>query len=168
VCERSGVTRYHDYLRWLYKGGRPNGFAKLQNRASAAVFARGVFPRRVASLEVKGRKSGRAVTLPIVIADLAGERYVVSMLGEAAHWVQHVRADHGRAVLRHGSSEAITLTEVDVSERAPILRRYLEVAPGARPHIPVERAAPIEEFERVADDFPVFRIVTRDPDPSSG
>ena len=79
------MTRYHDYLRWLYKGGRPNGFAKLQNRASAAVFARGVFPRRVASLEVKGRKSGRAVTLPIVIADLAGERYVVSMLGEAAH-----------------------------------------------------------------------------------
>jgi hypothetical protein len=155
------MSRYHDYLRWLYKGGRPNRLARLQNSASAAVFARGVLPHRAASLEVKGRKSGGTVTLPVVIADLAGERYLVSMLGESANWVQHVRADEGRATLRHGRCEAITLEEVPVEDRPAILRRYLDVAPGARPHIPVERNAPLEDYERVAASLPVFRIVER-------
>jgi hypothetical protein len=157
--EWSAVSRYHDYLRWLYKGGRPNRLARLQNSASAAVFARGVLPRRAASLEVRGRKSGRTVSLPVVIADLAGERYLVSMLGEGANWVQHVRADHGQAILRHGRCESVTLEEVPVEDRPAILRRYLDVAPGARPHIPVERSAPIADFERIAPSFPVFRIV---------
>jgi long-subunit acyl-CoA synthetase (AMP-forming) len=29
------MTWHDDYLRWLYRGGRPNVFARLQNRASA-------------------------------------------------------------------------------------------------------------------------------------
>ena len=33
---------YGDYLRWLYKGGRPNVFARVQNRASALAFATAV------------------------------------------------------------------------------------------------------------------------------
>jgi hypothetical protein len=32
---------YADYLRWLYKSGRPNCFARMQNRASAVVYAAG-------------------------------------------------------------------------------------------------------------------------------
>ena len=38
------------------------------------------------------------------------------------------------------------------------LGRYLEVTPGARPDIPVDRHAPVEEFERIAGEYPVFRI----------
>jgi len=61
-------------------------------------------------------------------------------------------------VLRHGRRERIRLEEVDPGARAPILRRYLEVAPAARPHIPVGRTAPLEDFARIAADYPVFRI----------
>lgn len=149
---------YDDYLRWLYKGRRPHWFARLQNRASAAAFGAGVWPSRVAALDVTGRRSSRVVTFPVAIADVDGNRYLVSMLGERANWVGNVRADEGRAVLRHGRREAVKLAEVRVSERAPVLRRYLEVAPGGRPHIPVDRHAPLEEFERVAERYPVFRI----------
>jgi len=39
-----------------------------------------------------------------------------------------------------------------------ILRRYLQVAPGARPHIPVDRRAPLVEFEQIAARYPVFGI----------
>jgi hypothetical protein len=46
-----------------------------------------------------------------------------------------------------------------VRARAPILRRYLALAPGARPHVPVDRRASLEQFARVAGAFPVFRIV---------
>ncbi|MCA2229938.1 hypothetical protein [Nonomuraea aurantiaca] len=34
-------------------------------------------------------------------------------------------------------------------------------APGARPHIPVDRRAPLEEFERIASRIPVFHITAR-------
>ena len=51
------------------------------------------------------------------------------------------------------------LQEVSPPDRAPVLRRYLQVAPGARPHIPVDRKAPLADFERISPDYPVFRIL---------
>ena len=157
-----GVWTYSDYLRWLYRSGRPNGFARLQNRISAVAFAAGVLPKRAGALEVRGRRSGTVVSFPVVIADYEGERYLVSMLGDRANWVRNVEADGGRAELRHGRREQVTLELVDPSERAPVLRRYLALAPGARPHIPVDRRAPLDEFERVAADYPVYRIRPRE------
>jgi len=155
------MGRYADYLRWLYKSGRPNRFARLQNQASAAVYAAGVWPRRVAALDVRGRKSGRVISLPVVIAEVGGERYLVSMLGQDVNWVRNVRAAGGDAVLRHGRREAIRLVEVSADARAPVLRRYLEVAPGARAHVAVDRRAPVQAFERIAPEIPVFRITAR-------
>ncbi|HLN75406.1 MAG TPA: hypothetical protein VK204_00095 [Nocardioidaceae bacterium] len=131
------------------------------NRASALQFSAGhLSPTRAVTLEVVGRRSGRTISFPVVVADYQGERYLVSMLGQEANWVRNVRAAGGRAVLRRGGHEAVHLTEVDVGSRAPILRRYLEVAPGARPHVPVDRHAPLEDFEHIAAQFPVFRITT--------
>jgi deazaflavin-dependent oxidoreductase (nitroreductase family) len=155
------MGRYGDYARWMYRRGRPNAWARWQNRASAAAYAVGVWPKRVAALEVRGRKSGRIISFPIVIAEHDGERYLVSMLGEKANWVRNVTAADGEAVLRHGRSEAIRLVEVPVAARAPILRRYLDVAPGARPHIAVDRRAPLEDFAQIAPGIPVFLITPR-------
>jgi hypothetical protein len=31
-------------------------------------------------------------------------------------------------------------------------------APGARPFFPIDRRAPVTEFERIVDQYPVFRI----------
>jgi deazaflavin-dependent oxidoreductase (nitroreductase family) len=152
------MKRYDDYLRWLYRGGRPNRFAQLQNRASAVAFAAGIAPRRVAALEITGRRSGRAIAFPVVITDVDSERYLVSMLGNDVNWVRNLKAARGRAVLRHGRRESVHLEEVEPGTRAPILRRYLQVAPGARPHMPVDRTAPLTEFARIAADYPVFRI----------
>ena len=154
------MTGYSDYLRWMYRDGRPNLFARVQNRVSALAFSAGIWPRRVATLEVRGRRSGRLISFPVVIAEFGGERYLVSMLGERSNWPRNVRAADGRAFLRHGRREGVTLVEVDPGARAPILRQYVAVAPGARPHIPVDRHADLDKFERVAADFPVFRITT--------
>ena len=70
-----------------------------------------------------------------------GERYLVAMLGSEANWVRNVRADDGAAVLRHGRRERVRLEEIEPGQRAPILQRYLQVAPGARAHFPVDRHA---------------------------
>jgi hypothetical protein len=125
---------------------------------SAMAFAAGIAPRRVAALGITGRRSGRVISFPVVIADVDGERYLVSMLGNDVNWVRNLTAAGGRAVLRHGRRESVHLEEIEPGARAPILRRYLQVAPGARPHMPVDRTAPLTEFARIAADYPVFRI----------
>jgi deazaflavin-dependent oxidoreductase (nitroreductase family) len=148
----------HALRRRLYRGHRPHRFAAIANRAQATLASMGMPPKRLVTLEVRGRRSGRLRSLPVVVAEYEGERYLVAMLGREANWVRNVRAAQGDVVLRHGRREAVHLDPVDPERRAPILKRYLELAPGARPHIPVARDAPLADFERLAADYPVFQI----------
>jgi deazaflavin-dependent oxidoreductase (nitroreductase family) len=148
-----------DVKRWLYRGQRPNWIARMLNRAWAAVASSGVTSNYVVTLEVTGRKSGRTVSFPVVVAVVDGQQYLVSMLGENVQWVHNVRAAGGRAVLRSGDHEEVHLEEVPTDQRALILKAYLQRAPGARPHVPVNKDAPLAEFEKVAMAFPVFRVV---------
>ena len=146
--------------RWLYRGQRPNWIARILNRAWAAVVSSGVASRDYVTLEVIGRKSGRVVSFPLVMVIVSGERYLVSMLGENAQWVRNVRAAGGRAVLRRGGREEVQLEEISPDQRAPILKAYLQIATGARPHVPVDKDAPLAEFEKIAPTFPVFRVTS--------
>ena len=145
--------------RWLYRGGRPNLLARAVNGLWAKIFGLGIARDYLVTLEVPGRRSGRIMSLPLVMAVVDGQRYLVSMLGDRVDWVLNVRAAGGQAVLRHGRREAVRLEDLPVSARAPILKAYLQRAPGGRPHIPVDKDAPLPEFEKVAPAFPVFRVV---------
>jgi hypothetical protein len=82
----------------------------LWRRAASA----GLAPRRLSTLEVQGRRTGRLISFPVVVADYQDERYLVAMLGERVNWVANVRAAGGKAVLRHGGREAIHLEEIEV------------------------------------------------------
>jgi len=157
------MPRWRDrYYRWMYRGGRPNWWARPQNRLSAIIGA--LVPSRMVELEVTGRRSGRRISFPLAVTDYQGERYLVAMLGENTNWVRNVRAAGGRAVLRRGlRREIVRLEDVDAAARAPILRRYLDRAPGARPHIPVDRRAPLAQFGAIAGRFPVFRVTPATP-----
>jgi len=146
--------------RWFYRGGRPNRVARILDRGGAMVCALGVAPDYMVTLEVPGRRTGRIVRLPLVMVLIDGKRYLVSMLGEDVNWVCNVRAADGRVTLRHGRSEDVKLEEVAPEDRAPILKDYLDRAPRAGAHMPVEKDAPLAEFERVSSRFPVFRVVS--------
>jgi hypothetical protein len=148
------------FKRWLYRGGRPNILAKILNRGWAILHSLGIFPNWFVTLEVAGRKSGKTMSFPLAMTVVNGERYLVSMLGEETNWVQNVRAADGKARLVHGISEQVLLHEVDIKQRAPILKVYLQIAPGARPHIPISKDAPISEFDKIASKYPVFRLET--------
>jgi hypothetical protein len=90
-----------------------------------------------------------------------GERYLVSMLGEEVNWVRNVKAAGGNVTLRHGRREEVHLEKVEEDHRAPVLKAYLKRAPAARPHLPIDKDAPLAEFEQVSPRFPVFRVVSR-------
>ena len=151
------------FKRWMYREGRPHLLAKILNRGWAWIHSLGVAPDYLVTLEVVGRKSGKVISFPLVMIVMNGERYLVSMLGEEANWVQNIKAAGGKARLRHGIDEQVLLKEVDVNHRAPILKAYLQHAPGARPHISINEDAPIAEFEKIASVYPVFRLEISHP-----
>lgn len=152
-----GNVTFH---RWLYRKGHPNRLAKILNRGWAFLHALGIAPNYLVTLEVAGRQSGKMISFPLVLTVMNGERYLVSMLGEDANWVRNVKAAGGNARLRHGIREHVHLEEVDVRQRAPILKAYLQQAPGARPHIPINKDAPVAAFETITTQYPVFRLET--------
>ncbi|HEY3718490.1 MAG TPA: nitroreductase/quinone reductase family protein [Jatrophihabitantaceae bacterium] len=108
-------------------------------------------PSLLSRLSVPGRSSGQWHTTPVAVLDHEGQRYLVSYRGES-HWARNLRASgHGR-LQRKRQVEEITVTEVPVEERPPLLEAY-----GARfgkmPTVgPVLRALPDPA------DHPIFRI----------
>lgn len=145
--------------RWIYRGNRPSWIAQLLNKAWEAYHSSGFGPRHWVTLEVIGRKSGKTISLPVVAAIVDEQYYLVSMLGSEAQWVQNAHAAQGKAFIRKAGRTEVRLEEVPVEQRPAILKDYLQRAPGARPHFPVSKDAPLKEFEAVAASFPVFRII---------
>jgi hypothetical protein len=82
------------------------------------------------------------------------------MRGNDCNWVSNVRAANGQVSLVRRRRVYCLLREVPVEQRAPIIKRYLNQVPGARPHIPVDRHADVTQFEIIAPDYPVFLITT--------
>jgi deazaflavin-dependent oxidoreductase (nitroreductase family) len=154
---------YRHGNRLFYREGRPNRLGRAAGELWVAAADRGLTPSYLVSLETVGHRTGRRSAVPLVLADHGGQQYAVSMLGERSPWVRNVRAAGGRAVLRHGSRREVNLVEVPPADRPPILKAYLSRAVGGRPHIPVDPGAPLEAFERIAPDFPVFRIEAVSP-----
>jgi hypothetical protein len=87
---------------------------------------------------VPERRSGSIISFPVVIADLDGERFLVAIVGERTNWMCNVQAADGRAVLRHGRSEAVRLEDVAVdSAFVPVEG---DQRPSSRPSRPGDAA----------------------------
>ncbi len=140
---------------------RPSGFTKWMNGVMGALGARGIGPKKMAKLEIKGRKSGVVRSVAVNLLNFDGQRYLVAPRGET-EWVRNARAANGEAVIRRSKLESVTLTEILVGERAPIIQTYLhENAWATQREFGISPKAPINEFEAIADKHPVFKITPR-------
>jgi hypothetical protein len=52
----------------------------------------------------------------------------------------------------------VKLNEIPPAERAPILKAWARVATSGREHLPAAWDADVAAFERIAGDYPVFRV----------
>ena len=145
-------------MRLLYRDWRPTLLGRWINRLNCWWSGLGLPPKIQAALEVRGRTSGRIRTLPVVIAIVEGERYLVSMLGAQSDWVKNVEAADGRAIIRQGAKHPVRLELVPSDQRAPILKEYVRIALSGRCHFPLPPGAPLAEFEAIAPRYPVYRI----------
>jgi hypothetical protein len=138
---------------------KPSGAVKLMNAFIGRLASFGLIPGGTAQLQVKGRRSGQTRSVAVTLVEHEGSRFLVAPRG-TTEWVRNVRAADGRAVLRHGKSESIRLEEIPVERRAPIIKPYIKkTARVTEREFGIRADAPMEEFERVAPDHPVFRIV---------
>lgn len=129
------------------------------------ITALGITPRTL-TLEVPGRRSGKALRLSLSPARLEDREYLVSLAGERG-WVKNVRAANYEACLLHGKRVPILLREVPVEQRAPILlawvsKRAFTRSPrrAARLYFGLE-APTLADMERLAQKYPVFLIERR-------
>ena len=146
------------YLRYFYRDWKTTLVGRIWNRAFAFVSGLGVLPRMLVTLQTHDRLSGRLCSTVLVAAELEGQRYVVSMLGDHSGWVENLRVAGGMALVKRGRASPVKLTEIAVRERAPILKQWSKVASSGRRHLPVSPDAPLAAFEAIATDYPVFRI----------
>ncbi len=108
-------------------------------------------PSMISKLSVPGRRSGRWHAVPVAVLDHEGERYLVSYRGES-DWTRNLRASMRGRLTRKGEVEEITVVEVPVAERKPLLEVYADRF-GKMPTVGrVLRALPDPA------DHPVFRI----------
>ena len=113
-------------------------------------------------LTVPGRQSGIPRSTPVALLTVNSHRYIVAGLDDA-DWVLNARA-MGRGTLHRGrTDEHVSLTELPVAERAPILREFPRLVPNGVPFFTrlYGVTADPEQFAALAERCPVFRVETR-------
>lgn len=146
------------FMRLLYRNWRPTRLGRWIGRLmiwwTGLNRSRGI----VAILEVKGSTPNQNSTVPMVIATVDDKQYIVSMLGPGSNWVRNVDAANGYAVLRRERPRPVRLVPVEPEKRAPVLKEYVRVATSGRKHFPLAVDAPLSEFHKIAERYPVFRV----------
>ena len=75
-------------------------------------------------LSVPGRTSGKIQQVPVNLLEQGGRRYLVAIRGNA-QWVRNVRVAGGARLQVGRRAEEVTLVELPVEQRVPVLRLYL-------------------------------------------
>jgi deazaflavin-dependent oxidoreductase (nitroreductase family) len=124
-----------------------------------ALLRAGVKMGTASLLTVRGRKTGQPHTVPVLLVEQGGQRWLVAPYGEV-QWVRNIRAAGTATLTRGRRSEAIRVTELSAREAALVLKQYLRVQHAAdiRSYFDATKDSPIEAFEREAARHPVFAI----------
>lgn len=134
---------------------------RLVNAVVGPLSRIGLAGRHTYILTVRGRTTGLAYSTPVRLIE-DGERWLVAPYGEVG-WVRNARAAGEVEVNRAGRSERLRVEEVAPEQAAPVLKRYLESVPIARPFFDVTPDSPLDEFITEAPRHPVFRMTDERP-----
>ena len=109
-------------------------------------------------LEVRGRKSGKTISLPVDPLDLNGQRYLVCARGNS-NWVRNSRAAGEITLVRAMRRRRYAARELPADLRPPILKAYLDrFASEVQRFFPVPKGSPVEVFNDLAPRYPVFAL----------
>jgi deazaflavin-dependent oxidoreductase (nitroreductase family) len=147
-------------------------FVRFDNAVMRRLLRSGVRIGTFAVLTVRGRKTGRPVSVPLVVFPYDGQRHLVASYG-IVNWVRNLRAAGGRAELRRGRNvENVVAQELSPDEAGPVLSASLRAGPpgiprpivrlfrrySVLPYLEVDMESSAEEFVRAARNHPVFSL----------
>jgi hypothetical protein len=148
---------------------RPGAVDRIFGRTLAFLVRVGVVRGHFYVLEVRGRKSGKIISLPVDPLDFGGKRYLVCARGET-NWVRNARSAGEVVLARAMRRRRYRVREVSPNLRPPILKAYLDrYATEVQCFFPVPKGSPVESFDELAPRYPVLELEPLDGGaPSAG
>ena len=131
---------------------------KFFNRAFGFLAGLGIGHSLIYLLEVRGRKSGKLYSTAINLRELHGKQYLVAPR-ERTQWVRNAEAA-GEVTLKRGARYKFRLRALEESEKPEVLKANLSNYKGAvQRFFPVTPDAPLEEFAKIAAEYPAFDLI---------
>jgi len=135
---------------------RPGAFDRIFGHTLVFLVWIGLIRGHFYVLEVRGRKSGRTISLPVDPLDLDGQRFLVCARGNS-NWVRNTRTAGEVVLVRAMRRRRYLARELPPAMRPPILKAYLERFAGeVQRFFPVPKGSAVELFNDLASRYPVF------------
>jgi hypothetical protein len=131
----------------------------------SALVRAGLVPRSYL-LTTRGRTTGLPRTNPMVPVDHGGRRWLVAPYGPVS-WVHKCPRGRAGEPARRRDIRDYTIREVS-PEAGPVLKRYVRIAPSARPYFQATKDSPVEDFAAEAARHPVFELTPAGQDRQRG
>ena len=137
---------------------RPNAVDRIFGRVLVLLIRIGLIRGHFWVLEVRGRKSGRTLSLPVDPIDLDGRRYLVCARGNS-NWVRNARTAGSIVLVRAMRRRRYAVREIPPNMRPAVLKAYLDRFAGeVQRFFPVPKGSPVEAFDDLASRYPVFEL----------
>ena len=140
---------------WFARWG--NSLTTSLLRAGAKLVGPGNYPMYL--LTVRGRTSGQPRTVPIVLLEQKGKRYLAATYG-IVDWVRNLRVAREAILTRGRRAETVTARELSQGEAALVLRTEIKRTPLARSMAAqfygITADTPLEQCEQAMLAHPVF------------
>jgi hypothetical protein len=141
---------------------KPTVVERLFGRALTSLVRIGLIRGHFFVLEVRGRKSGRTVSLPVDPIDIDGHRHLVCARGNS-NWVRNARAAGEVILVRAMRRRRYAVRELSAETRPPILKAYLDqFATEVQRFFPVAKGSAVQAFNDLAPRYPVFELLPLD------
>jgi deazaflavin-dependent oxidoreductase (nitroreductase family) len=140
---------------------RPNALERLVNRAIGVLVRRGLGPRHMRVLEVRGRTSGRLHATPVDLLSHGGRLYLVAPRGHT-QWVRNTEVA-GEVALRRGRRATVyRVRPLSDAEKPAILQAYLDrFRREVQRYFPVPAGSPPAAFTPLVQRYPAFELMPR-------
>ena len=137
---------------------RPGAVERLFGRILVLLIRIGLVRGHFYVLEVRGRQSGRTISLPVDPIDLDGRCYLVCARGNA-NWVRNARAAGEVALVRAIRRRRYAVRKLCPGMRPPVLKAYLDrYANEVQRFFPIPKGSAVEAFADLAPRYPVFEL----------
>ena len=141
----------------MAKTYRVTPFIRFVNRMMARMIRWNIAPPHTYLLTVRGRKTGKPYSTPVMLVEEDDQRWLVAPYGEVG-WLKNARAVGEVTLFRHGKTETVRIQPVGAEASALVLKRYITLEGIVRPYFDVQPDSPIEAFVAEAPRHPVFLL----------